>query len=65
MLTLKLLFAAVMAGFVVAQNTNSSSESDNTNFDVNQINLSQRGMLCWLSPSPRSVLTPVGSRMVQ
>ncbi|KAI4124908.1 MAG: hypothetical protein LQ338_004569 [Usnochroma carphineum] len=46
MLTLKLLFAAVMAGFVVAQNTNSSSESDNTNFDVNQINLSQRVAWC-------------------
>lgn len=52
MLSLKLLLAAVMAGFVVAQTTTSSStsasssgsssSSDNTNFDVTNIDRTRR-----------------------
>ncbi|KAL8771651.1 MAG: hypothetical protein Q9194_004828 [Teloschistes cf. exilis] len=39
MLSTKLLFAALMAGFAVAQNNTSP---DHTNFDVNQVSLSER-----------------------
>ncbi|KAL8652501.1 MAG: hypothetical protein Q9210_002637 [Variospora velana] len=49
MLSLKLLPAVFLAGFAVAQNTTSSSgsgsSSDNTVFDVSEVNLSQRGLL--------------------
>ncbi|KAI4145861.1 MAG: hypothetical protein L6R39_003672 [Caloplaca ligustica] len=58
MLSMKLLVAAVLAGFVAAQtsttssssasvsSTNSSSSSDNTVFDVNQVALSERVAWC-------------------
>ncbi|KAL8638830.1 MAG: hypothetical protein Q9228_004049 [Teloschistes exilis] len=43
MLSTKLLFAALMAGFAVAQNNTSP---DHTNFDVNQVSLSERVAWC-------------------
>lgn len=49
MLSLKLLSAVLLAALAVAQNTTSSSGSDsstdNTDFDVNEVNLSERGLL--------------------
>lgn len=49
MLSLKLLSVVLLAALAVAQNTTSSSGSgsstDNTDFDVNEVNLSERGLL--------------------
>ncbi|KAL8862039.1 MAG: hypothetical protein Q9178_001494 [Gyalolechia marmorata] len=44
MLSIKLLFAAAMAGFVAAQNSTSgtSGNTDNTVFDVNEVDRTQR-----------------------
>ncbi|KAL8768657.1 MAG: hypothetical protein Q9209_005216 [Squamulea sp. 1 TL-2023] len=48
MLSIKFLFAAIMAGFVVAQNSTSgtSGNTDNTIFDVNMVDRTRRVQWC-------------------